>query len=177
MPHLRRCFAYRYVLFYNHSCPSHGLQAAASSLSDMDDSTRFRPVLDDTSMDKSKVTRVLCVSGKLYYELVAERKKLQSDNVALVRIEELSPFPFDPLAHVLGQYKTASEFIWVQEEPRNQGAWAHVSERINAVLQSIGHPNRVSYIGRAPDAVPAPGISKMHSAQRESILRNAFSEH
>ena len=159
----------------HYSSLSHSLQAASSSLSEMEASTRFQPVLDDTSVEKSKIKRVLCVSGKLYYELTAERQKLHLDNVALVRIEELSPFPFSYLAHILGQYKTASEFIWVQEEPRNQGAWAHVSGRINNVLQRIGRLDHVSYVGRAPDAVPAPGISKIFSAQRERIIRDAFS--
>ncbi|KAI0719660.1 dehydrogenase E1 and transketolase domain-containing protein 1 [Fomitopsis betulina] len=151
------------------------LPAASSSLSDLEANTRFQPVLDDTAVAKSKVERVLCLSGKLYYELAAERQRLQLDNVALVRIEELSPFPFGHLAHVLSQYKEAREFVWVQEEPRNQGAWSHISERLNTVLQRIGRLDRISYVGRAPDAVPAPGSSKIFFTQRESILRTAFS--
>lgn len=144
-------------------------------MSDLEANTRFQPVLDDTAVAKSKVERVLCLSGKLYYELAAERQRLQLDNVALVRIEELSPFPFGHLAHVLSQYKEAREFVWVQEEPRNQGAWSHISERLNTVLQRIGRLDRISYVGRAPDAVPAPGSSKIFFTQRESILRTAFS--
>lgn len=158
-----------------HDLLSHGLQAASSSLYDLEANTRFQPVLDDAAVDKSKVERVLCLSGKLYYELAAERQRLQLDNVALVRIEELTPFPFAHLAHVLSQYKQASKFVWVQEEPRNQGAWSHVSERLNTVLQRIDRLDRVSYIGRAPDAVPAPGTSNVFSAQRESTLQTAFS--
>ncbi|KAI0727606.1 hypothetical protein C8Q72DRAFT_781363, partial [Fomitopsis betulina] len=65
------------------------------------------------------------------------------DNVALVQIEELSLFPFRHLAYVLSQYKEAREFVWVQEEPRNQGAWSHVSEQLNTVLQHIGCLDRI----------------------------------
>jgi len=146
------------------------LPAASSSLSDLEDSIHFQPVLDDVAVDKSEIKRVLCLTGKLYYELAAERQRLQAHNVAFIRIEELSPFPFGPLAHVLGQYDAATEIVWIQEEPRNQGAWPHVSERINAVLQRLGRTNRLSYIGRASDAVPAPGISKIYSAQRQTLL-------
>ncbi|TFY68504.1 hypothetical protein EVJ58_g984 [Rhodofomes roseus] len=150
------------------------LPAASSSLLEFGHNTRFEPVLDDATVDKSKVKRVLCLTGKLYYELVAERQRLQADHVALVRIEELSPFPFGRLASVLGRYDATSEFVWIQEEPRNQGAWPHVSERINAVLEHLGRTKHILYVGRASDAVPAPGISKIYSAQRQAIYQTAF---
>ncbi|KZT69995.1 2-oxoglutarate dehydrogenase, E1 component [Daedalea quercina L-15889] len=150
------------------------LPAASSSLSDLEVGTRFQPVLDDISVEKAKVKRVLCLTGKLYYELASERERLRAVNVALIRIEELSPFPYSRLANVLSRYQAATEFAWIQEEPRNQGAWPHISERINTVLQYLAHPNPLSYIGRASDAVPAPGISRIYAMQRQTILGKAF---
>ncbi|OBZ67945.1 putative 2-oxoglutarate dehydrogenase E1 component DHKTD1, mitochondrial [Grifola frondosa] len=98
------------------------LPAASSSLSDLEPGSHFHPVLDDPGIDKSRVKRIVCLSGKLYYDLIKERQKRQLDNLAFVRIEELCPFPFEGLLRVLTQYGNAGEIIWLQEEPRNQGA-------------------------------------------------------
>ena len=96
----------------------------------MAEGTKFKPVLDDeTVANKSSVKRVVMVSGKFYYELVKERQTKSSEiqnQVAFVRIEELTPFPFAQLQGVLEDYPNAGGYVWVQEEPRNQGAWGHV---------------------------------------------------
>ena len=97
-----------------------------------------------------------------------------ADAVAFVRIEEISPFPFQELANVLATYKNASECYFLQEEPRNQGVWPHVKERLEVVLEQVGWKGRVEYRGRKESAVPAPGIGKLHAAQQKMVLDSAF---
>ena len=146
-------------------------------MDDLATGTTFQPVLADPSIkDKSQVERVVMLSGKAYYELVKERETQKAqDRVALVRIEELSPFPFVELKKVLEQYSRASEFVWWQEEPRNQGAYPHVAERVREVLRDIGEDaNCLKYIGRKESAVPAPGIVNMYKAQQAQVLKAAF---
>ena len=103
-------------------------------MADLAEGTKFKPVLDDEAVvDKGAVKRVVMVSGKFYYELVKERQAKATetqDQVAFVRIEELAPFPFAQLQSVLEAYPNVDEYVWVQEEPRNQGAWGHVQPRI-----------------------------------------------
>ena len=142
----------------------------------MSSDTKFEPVLDDPHVSAQHVKRVVLLSGKLYYDLIKERTARTNikDSVAFVRIEELSPFPFSSLADVLSRYDNASEVVWLQEEPRNQGAFLHVQERINAVLQHLKANHRVQYHGRDEDAVPAPGVAKLYQAQQKSVVAAAF---
>ncbi|KAI8974792.1 dehydrogenase E1 and transketolase domain-containing protein 1 [Trametes punicea] len=151
------------------------LAGAASSLDDLATGSRFRSVLDDPAVsDPSEVSRVVCMTGKLYYDLVKERQKRQLDGkVALVRIEELSPFPFSATLDVLSRYDSAQEIVWLQEEPRNQGAWTHVEPRLNAVLERLGR-ERATYKGRKEDAVPAPGIASLYNLQQKRVIDAAF---
>lgn len=118
--------------------------------------------------------RIVLLSGKFYYDLVNERKRrgLEGD-VALVRIEELSPFPFEELEQILRSYPALGEVYFVQEEPRNQGAFSHVQSRINSVLKDLGDLE-VVYKGRKESAVPAPGIGKVYQAQQQAILSSVF---
>ncbi|OCH85266.1 dehydrogenase E1 and transketolase domain-containing protein 1, partial [Obba rivulosa] len=149
------------------------LPAAASSFTELEPGTRFQPVIDDASVDKAQVSRVVCLTGKLYYDLAKERQARQRPDIALVRIEELSPFPFRELLRVLQEYPGAAEIVWLQEEPRNQGAWTHVENRLNAVLEELGKA-RVVYQGRGEDAVPAPGIGRIYAAQQKAVIEAAF---
>ncbi|OSX61116.1 hypothetical protein POSPLADRAFT_1074828 [Postia placenta MAD-698-R-SB12] len=150
------------------------LPAAASSMTSMEPGARFEPVLGDSLTDKASVQRVVMLSGKLYYDLVKERQQRQVNSVAFIRIEELCPFPFESLRLILEQYSNAKEFVWLQEEPQNQGAWTHVASRIDVVLQSIKDDWRVSYAGRRMDSVPAPGISQVYRLQQQRVIDSAF---
>ncbi|KAF8641344.1 hypothetical protein AX16_010042 [Volvariella volvacea WC 439] len=155
------------------------LAAASSSLADMQPGTSFQPVLNDplASATPSTVDRVVLVSGKLYYELIKERKaRGLDDKVAFIRIEEISPFPFKELEDALLSYRNASEFFYVQEEPRNQGSWTHVDARMGAVFEAVGlgRERRLTYVGRRESALPAPGIGKMYAAQQKAVLESAF---
>ena len=143
----------------------------------MEPGTRFLPVLDDpmAAGDKEKVKRVIMLSGKIYYELVKARHDRSLDqDVAFIRIEELAPFPFAVLESVLKGYKNAREWVWVQEEPRNQGAWGHVGCRIESVLKGMGVEAGLRYVGRRESAVPAPGIGGIYQRQQGEVIAGAF---
>ncbi|KAG8901560.1 hypothetical protein FRC00_006296 [Tulasnella sp. 408] len=153
------------------------LPAASSSLDDMKPGTRFQPVL--STFGEGQVERVILLSGKLYYDLAKEvTTRGLADRVALIRLEELCPFPFFELADALRPFvATATDFIWIQEEPRNQGAWGHVSDRLRAVFASLelgGKVKQVQYRGRPESAVPATGVARWHAAEHAGLLRGAF---
>ncbi|KAM5543648.1 hypothetical protein V8D89_002899 [Ganoderma adspersum] len=149
------------------------LPAAASTLDELTAGHKFRPVLDDPAIaSPGDVARVVLLSGKLYYDLVKEREKRQLDGkIAFVRVEELSPFPFAAVRDVLARYEGAQSVVWLQEEPRNQGAWSHVAPRLDAVM--LGR-ERVTFAGRREDAVPAPGVASLYAAQQKAVLEAAF---
>ncbi|KAF7298919.1 2-oxoglutarate dehydrogenase E1 component mitochondrial [Mycena indigotica] len=147
------------------------LSAASSSLRDLEQGTSFQPVLKDAAPNSASAKRVILMTGKIYYELLKERQaRSLEDKVALIRIEELAPFPFVELRAVVEQYPQAQEFFWLQEEPRNQGAYIHVASRVESVLGG----RQVFYRGRSESAVPAPGIGKLYSVQQKEVLASAF---
>jgi probable 2-oxoglutarate dehydrogenase E1 component DHKTD1 len=153
--------------------------AATSSLSEMSSGSSFQPVLADPAIqDSSSVDRLILVTGKLYYDLVKERAAKSLDSrVAIVRVEELSPFPFVEMKDTLSRFvegKKDLDIAWVQEEPRNQGAWGHVGCRIENVLEGLDYQKRVRYVGRRESALPATGIGKMYAEQQKAVLANAF---
>jgi probable 2-oxoglutarate dehydrogenase E1 component DHKTD1 len=124
-------------------------------------------VLRDPLVDVRCAERVILVSGKLYYELVKERDaRGLGERVAVVRLEELCPFPFEALHQVLSGGR---DVRWVQEEPRNQGAWTHVALRAAQVLE-----RPLVYHGRREDAVPAPGVGKLYRLQQDLVVKGAF---
>jgi 2-oxoglutarate dehydrogenase E1 component len=134
----------------------------------------FQPVLDDVAADPGKVRRVVLVSGKLFFDLQKSRDDQPADHVALVRLEQLYPFPTADLARVLAHYPVGAELVWAQEEPRNMGAWRFVRERfLDGDLTDPGR--RVPrYVGRAASASPAPGSHKVHVVEQEAIVREAL---
>lgn len=141
----------------------------------MESGTRFQPVIPDTISNGSQTDRVILLSGKIYYDLAKEREALGlNDRVALIRLEELSPFPFAELKETLKAYADAKEFFWLQEEPRNQGAYTHVASRINHVLSALGHDAEIEYKGRKESAIPAPGVSKLYAVQQRGVISSAF---
>ncbi|KAF7984618.1 hypothetical protein HWV62_12831 [Athelia sp. TMB] len=151
------------------------LPAASSRLADIELGTSFQPVLADPIARAETAERVVLLSGKIYYDLIKEREALGLvDRVAFVRVEELSPFPFEELAQTLKTYSNAKEFFWLQEEPKNQGAWTHVSSRLDTVLAGLGHEGGVVYRGRKQAAMPAPGIARIYGVQQKQVLASAF---
>jgi probable 2-oxoglutarate dehydrogenase E1 component DHKTD1 len=118
---------------------------------------------------------VVLMTGKIYYELLKERQVRSLDSeVAFIRLEELAPFPFAELREVLKEYSLLEEVVWLQEEPKNQGAFTHVALRIDGVLRELGVTSGVVYKGRKESAIPAPGIGKVYGAQQKAVVESAF---
>ena len=144
------------------------------SVSALEDLTRgsFARVIDETEeLPPAQVRRVVFCSGKVYFDLLKARRKGGGREVALVRIEQLYPFPSDEYEAILNRYSAAREIVWCQEEPQNQGAWYQIRHRLQEVL---GARRQVLYAGRAPAAAPATGISKIHEAEQNALIDAAL---
>jgi 2-oxoglutarate dehydrogenase E1 component len=145
------------------------LAAAMSSLTDLTQGT-FRPVIDDphASTRRDAVRRLVCCTGKIYWELAA---RPAVEGVAIVRVEELYPWPHAELERVVDAYPNVEQVAWVQEEPKNQGAWSYVAPLLRV---SAGTALEVPYIGRAERASPAEGYKEDHDAEQTRILDAAL---
>ena len=176
------CFLKRAVLLTAFRLPSL-FQVAASNLDDFAPGSKFQPVLIDpircSSPNSDNLKRIIFCSGKIYYDLVAKREErgLQA-NVALLRLEELAPFPWTAVDNALNQYlpsdERRAEIVWVQEEPRNQGSWSHVSVRLENLLARRGFEDKMKYVGRPESSVPAVGIGELFQKQKAKVLEEAF---
>jgi 2-oxoglutarate decarboxylase len=132
----------------------------------------FLPVLDDSTVqDPAAVRRILLCTGKIYYELAAARDSRGVQGCAIVRLEQLYPYPQAEIAAMLARYSFAKEVIWVQEEPRNMGAWAFLRGHLRPML---GHQYVLGYAGRPRSASPAPGLLKQHQREQSDLLSQAF---
>ncbi|CAK4625119.1 hypothetical protein LEN26_013753 [Aphanomyces euteiches] len=143
------------------------LAQATSTLDDLAPGNQFHPVLGD-SIPTQDVKRVFLVSGKLYYDLVAQREQHNRHDTAIIRVEEWAPFPKDALQAELSKYSNAQDIVWVQEEPANQGAWAYVKVH----LDKIGVSAR--YIGRPSLPATAQGLGKANAKEAQELMRQAW---
>ncbi|MGK7312450.1 MAG: 2-oxoglutarate dehydrogenase E1 component [Candidatus Longimicrobiales bacterium M2_2A_002] len=145
---------------------------AVSATADLTDGG-LRLVLDDPrGADRADdVARVVLCSGKVFYDLLTSDKWDEADDVAVVRVEQLYPFPENALADVLDRYGSAKELVWVQEEPSNMGAWTYM----RPWLDRLADGREVGYVGRPERASPAEGYKKAHDDQQARIVREAFS--
>jgi len=140
---------------------------------------RFMNVIDD-SIEKSaasQVRRAVFCSGKVYFDLLEHRQKHDVRDVAIIRIEQLYPFPTDEYAALLHKYASAREVVWCQEEPQNQGAWYQIRHRLLEPLSGSnvsGSNRQLLYAGRAPAAAPATGIHEMHDEQQQGLVQAAL---
>jgi 2-oxoglutarate dehydrogenase E1 component len=117
------------------------------------------------------VTRVLLCSGKVYYTLLHERRERQLDAIAIVRVEQLHPFPHQALKAVLAAYPAVRQVYWVQEEPQNMGAWTFMEPRLRRLLPEGA---RLSYVGRDAAASPATGSHKVHQTEEAEFVGHAL---
>jgi 2-oxoglutarate dehydrogenase E1 component len=132
----------------------------------------FQNVIDEIDDIKpSAVTRVVLCSGKVYFDLLKARREAKTDSVAIVRIEQLYPFPSDEYEAVLRKYSNAREIIWCQEEPQNQGSWYQIRHRLQAKL---GDKQELLYAGRAGAAAPATGIAALHEQLQRNLVTAAL---
>jgi 2-oxoglutarate dehydrogenase E1 component len=147
---------------------------AASPVSELT-AGRFHPVLPDDSprRDRAAVRRLVLCSGKVYYDLCAAREASEGalESIAVVRIEELYPFPAPEIAAIVRGYTQLQEVVWLQEEPRNMGAWTYVAPRIRDLLQG---QLPLRYVGRTRRASPAEGSHHWHIAEQERLVAAAL---
>jgi len=133
----------------------------------------FSCVIDD-NIKKEKVKKVIMCSGKVFYDLYKKREESNIDEIALIRIEQLYPFPYDDLEEILTKYENVTEFVWCQEEPLNQGAWFSHRHRIQRVIDRIDPEKEVSLVSRPAAAAPAVGLMKLHLQQQEDLVKEAL---
>lgn len=146
-------------------------KASTSALQDLA-SGGFNTVIGEVDpIDEKKVKCVLACSGKIYFELLQARREREIDNIAIVRVEQLYPFPYDDFKRELAQYPNAKIVRWVQEEPRNQGAWRYVMKRL---LDSMSPKQTISYATRPPSASPAVGYLQKHLEQQKAVIDDAL---
>ena len=135
----------------------------------------FRTVIGevDETIDAAKVKRVICCSGKVYYDLVKKRADKKAFDTAIVRVEQLYPFPHKAFAAELKKYPNLSELVWCQDEPQNQGAWFFVQHYIH---ENMAEGQKLGYAGRPASASPAVGYAHLHQEQQKALLDQAFAK-
>ena len=144
---------------------------SVSSLRDLSQGY-FQPVIPEVeNLDSSKVKRVIACSGKIYYELMAYRKEQQIMNMAIIRLEQLYPFPHDEFQAEIDRYENATEVIWCQEEPGNQGAWHRIQHYL---LRHMRRDQILGYALRASSASPAVGYTARHKFTQNELIVAAF---
>ena len=163
---LHRPFRKPLIIFTPKSLLRH--PRCVSSISELSKG-KFLEVIDDSSADANKINRVVVCSGKVYYDLLEQKEKDQNTNVALVRLEQLYPFPENQLSELQKKYKNATDWVWLQEEPVNMGAWSYILRMtIGKILFRL--------ISRAESASPASGSYKAHEREQKEIVQKAFSK-
>ena len=146
---------------------------ASSSLSDITDGEFQLMIPEVDKLDAKKVDRVVLCSGKVYYELLDQRRASKLDNIAIIRIEQLYPFPEKKYQEILKTYSNAKEIVWCQEEPQNQGAWITMQPSILALL---GKGQTLHYVGRSSAASPAVGYHAVHEKEQQALVTQALSK-
>ena len=145
-----------------------------SSIEEFVNGSTFHRVLRKplSGEEKNKINRVVLCSGKIYFELQDHIDALKLDNIHIIRLEQLYPFPYEALEEELIDFKNC-EMIWCQEEPKNMGAWQFVQERVLSVVQKVTGKNELHFIGRRAAASPATGVFDRHLSNQKNIIRLA----
>jgi 2-oxoglutarate dehydrogenase E1 component len=126
----------------------------------------FKEIIDDYAVNANEVHRLVFCSGKVYYELLAEKEKENANDVAIIRLEQIYPLPLNQLKNIISKYKNADDYIWLQEEPENMGAWSFLLRTFREV--------NLRLISRLESASPATGSHKQHEKDQEAIIKKAF---
>ena len=145
-----------------------------SSIEEFVNGSTFHRVLRKplSGEEKNKINRIVLCSGKIYFELQDHIDALKLDNIHIIRLEQLYPFPYEALEEELIDFKNC-EMIWCQEEPKNMGAWQFVQERVLSVVQKVTGKNELHFIGRRAAASPATGVFDRHLSNQKNIIRLA----
>lgn len=135
----------------------------------------FQTVIDEPDdIAPEQVERLLLCSGKVYFDIIEARREHGIDNIAIVRIEQLYPYPKVAIAEVLERYPQVSQYVWVQEEPRNQGAWWYIRAHIDVTFSRLNKDGRIEYVGRPASASPATGYFSIHRQQLQKFIAEAL---
>jgi len=126
----------------------------------------FKEVIDDSNVDVNEVKRVVFCSGKIYYDLLQKKEEYNARDIALVRIEQLYPFPKKQILDIISKYQNTIKWLWVQEEPQNMGAWNFIRDQINEV--------KLEPVCRSASGSPAVGLSKIHTMEQNEIIGKVF---
>lgn len=146
---------------------------AASPLSEFTKGNFQTVIPENKELKADKVKRIVACSGKVYYDLVRKREEKGHDDVALIRVEQLYPFPHKAFATELKKYPNATDIVWCQDEPQNQGAWFFVQHYIH---ENMLEGQKLGYSGRAASASPAAGYSHLHQEQQKVLVDGAFAK-
>jgi 2-oxoglutarate dehydrogenase E1 component len=147
-------------------------ELSVSTLAELQ-SGAFAQVIDEIDeINAQQVRRVVLCSGKVYFDLLKARRKDAVKDVAIVRVEQLYPFPLPQYEAILKKYANAREIVWCQEEPQNQGAWYQIRHRLEEPM--IRDRHQLLYAGRGHAAAPATGITKVHEAEQASLVEAAL---
>ena len=128
-------------------------------------------MIDDPAPPREKIRRLLFCSGKIYFQLQRVKQEEGLGDVAIVRVEQLYPFPQKEIQSILVKYHGVGEISWVQEEPRNRGAWMFMRDRLEPILPETAV---MKYYGRREAASPATGLAKLHKIEEDEILAEAL---
>lgn len=138
----------------------------------------FQMVIDDDSHDRDRIERVLLCAGKVYVDMATSKLRADAHGVAIIRIEQLYPFPAAEIRAILDRYPNARDVAWVQEEPANMGSWRYMAPRLREMLDELGNliqrPLSLRYIGRRERASPAEGSAAWHTAEQRRIVETAL---
>lgn len=148
---------------------------AASSLRDLVEKN-WQPVIDDAAAKQTpdNIKHVIACSGKIYVELVGSEQRAKHPEIAIIRIEQLYPLPADLIGDVMASYPHAEKLVWVQEEPKNMGAWSSLKPQFERIREIIGGSWQLSYVGRPRRASPAEGSAAWHNVNQKALINRAF---
>jgi 2-oxoglutarate dehydrogenase E1 component len=146
---------------------------AASPVSEFTKGSFQTVIPESKELKADKVKRIVACSGKVYYDLVKKREEKGADDVAILRVEQLYPFPHKAFSNEIKKYPNATDIVWCQDEPQNQGAWFFVQHYIH---ENMADGQKLGYSGRAASASPAVGYSHLHQEQQKALVEGAFSK-
>ena len=172
---MRRDFRKPLVLMAPKSLLRH--KACVSKLSEMAEGTTFHRALwdDGDVFPDAKIKKLVLCSGKVYFDIAAERNKRKQKDTYILRVEQLFPFPRKALTGEIGRFKNVKEVIWCQEEPRNMGSWSYIFEPLEETLIDLGgKAARPSYAGRPAAASPATGYMQKHVVEQRQLVDDAL---
>jgi 2-oxoglutarate dehydrogenase E1 component len=127
---------------------------------------QFQEVIDDDNTNSKEVSRVVFCTGKVYYDLLERKNSLKVDDIALVRLEQIYPFPEKQIEKILSKYSNALQYLWVQEEPENMGAWGFVRDQFKNIP--------IQLVSRQRSGSPATGLGAIHRTEQDEIVNKVF---